>query len=196
MLSTALSCYVRRNRLCLISSVGHHSTNEYIQLLLMLNGLGDKSFVDDLVASGYCKCESSLCCYEALRFIPRFYDLFFLVSKSIESDWIWLNRTQPDLIAKWPLRSVAAFYPLSGLIGKNQTKCWQGSLLWGFFALVVPCSGACVGYTPLTLLLVIWQVNGRHIFPTSINVGFSTACGDINHYLGTVAILAQGKPSG
>ena len=45
----------------------------------MLNAAGDKSFVDDLVASGYCKCESSLCCYEALRFIPRFYDLFFLV---------------------------------------------------------------------------------------------------------------------
>ena len=86
MLSTALSCYVRRNRLCLISSVGHHSINEYIQLLLMLNGIGDKSIVDDFVASGYCKCESSLCCYEALRFIPRFYDLFFLVSKSIKSD--------------------------------------------------------------------------------------------------------------
>ena len=45
----------------------------------MLNAAGDKSFVDDLVASGYCKCESSLCCYEALRFIPCFYDLFFFV---------------------------------------------------------------------------------------------------------------------
>ena len=45
----------------------------------MLNGDGDKSFVDDLVASRYCKCESSLCCYEALRFILRFYDLFFSV---------------------------------------------------------------------------------------------------------------------
>ena len=87
MLSTALSCYVRRNRLCLISSVGHHSTNEYIQLLLMLNGLGDKSFVDDLVASGYCKCESSLCCYEALRFIPCFYDLFFFVFKISTCDF-------------------------------------------------------------------------------------------------------------
>ena len=45
----------------------------------MLNAAGDKSFVDDLAASGYCKCESSLCCYEALRFIPCFYDLFFSV---------------------------------------------------------------------------------------------------------------------
>ena len=45
----------------------------------MLNAAGDKSFVDDLAASGYCKCESSLCCYEALRFIPCFYDLFFFV---------------------------------------------------------------------------------------------------------------------
>ena len=44
----------------------------------MLNGDGDKSFVDDLVASRYCKCESSLCCYEALRFILRFYDLFLM----------------------------------------------------------------------------------------------------------------------
>ena len=44
----------------------------------MLNSVGDKSFVDDLVASRYCKCESSLCCYEALRFILCFYDLFFL----------------------------------------------------------------------------------------------------------------------
>ena len=81
MLSTALCRYVRRNRFILISSVGDHSTNEYIQLLLMLNGIGDKSFVDDLVASRYCKCESSLCCYEALRFILCFYDLFFPVSK-------------------------------------------------------------------------------------------------------------------
>ena len=47
----------------------------------MLNAAGDKSFVDDLAASGYCKCESSLCCYEALRFIPCFYDLFFFVFK-------------------------------------------------------------------------------------------------------------------
>ena len=47
----------------------------------MLNGESDKSFVDDLVASRYCKCESSLCCYEALRFILCFYDLFFLVFK-------------------------------------------------------------------------------------------------------------------
>ena len=82
MLSTAQRCYVRRNRLCLISSVGYHSINDYYQLLLMLNSDGDKSFVDDLVASRYCKCESSLCCYEALRFILRFYDLFFLVSKN------------------------------------------------------------------------------------------------------------------
>ena len=55
----------------------------------MLNAAGDKSFVDDLVASGYCKCESSLCCYEALRFIPRFYDLFFSVSKFGSGDsWV------------------------------------------------------------------------------------------------------------
>jgi hypothetical protein len=74
-----LRYYVRRNRLCLISSVGYHSTNDYYQLLLMLNSDGDKSFVDDLVASRYCKCESSLCCYEALRFILCFYDLFFSV---------------------------------------------------------------------------------------------------------------------
>ena len=45
----------------------------------MLNGAGDKSPVDDSVASRYCKCESSLCCYEALRFILCFYDLFFPV---------------------------------------------------------------------------------------------------------------------
>ena len=47
----------------------------------MLNDESDKSFVDDLVASRYCKCESSLCCYEALRFILCFYDLFFLESE-------------------------------------------------------------------------------------------------------------------
>ncbi len=34
---------------------------DYCQLLLRLNGGSDKSFVDDLVASRYCKCESSLC---------------------------------------------------------------------------------------------------------------------------------------
>ena len=45
----------------------------------MLNDAGDKSPVDDSVASRYCKCESSLCCYEALRFILCFYDLFFSV---------------------------------------------------------------------------------------------------------------------
>ena len=80
-----LRCYVRRNRLCLISSVGYHSTNDYYQLLLMLNSDGDKSFVDDLVASRYCKCESSLCCYEALRFILCFYDLFFSVIKILKN---------------------------------------------------------------------------------------------------------------
>ena len=48
----------------------------------MLNGAGDKSPVDDSVISRYCKCESSLCCYEALRFILCFYDLFFSVSAS------------------------------------------------------------------------------------------------------------------
>ena len=57
----------------------------------MLNAAGDKSFVDDLVASGYCKCESSLCCYEALRFILCFYDLFFPVLRSLlihsRRDW-------------------------------------------------------------------------------------------------------------
>ena len=95
MLSTALCRYVRRNRFILISSVGDHSTNEYIQLLLMLNGIGDKSIVDDFVASGYCKCESSLCCYEALRFIPCFYDLFFLV---FESDLIGYNSIPSDRI--------------------------------------------------------------------------------------------------
>ena len=97
MLSTALCRYVRRNRFILISSVGDHSTNEYIQLLLMLNGIGDKSIVDDFVASGYCKCESSLCCYEALRFIPCFYDLFLLVFNYCNTDvsfWSW-----PSLLA-------------------------------------------------------------------------------------------------
>ena len=53
----------------------------------MLNAAGDKSFVDDLVASGYCKCESSLCCYEALRFIPCFYDLFFFVFQNNFRIW-------------------------------------------------------------------------------------------------------------
>ena len=53
----------------------------------MLNAAGDKSFVDDLAASGYCKCESSLCCYEALRFIPCFYDLFFFVFKISTCDF-------------------------------------------------------------------------------------------------------------
>ena len=81
---TALRCYVRRNRPCLISSVGFQSTNDYCQLLLMLNGEGDKSFIDDLVVSRYCKCESSLCCYEALRYILCFYDLFLLVFKSTQ----------------------------------------------------------------------------------------------------------------
>ena len=56
----------------------------------MLNAAGDKSFVDDLVASGYCKCESSLCCYEALRFIPRFYDLFFFVFKLSTDLRVWV----------------------------------------------------------------------------------------------------------
>ena len=72
---------MKRNRLVLISSVGY-----YRQRLLPTNhkvtAVGGKSFADDLVASGYCKCESSLCCYEALRFILCFYDLFFSVSAS------------------------------------------------------------------------------------------------------------------
>ena len=34
---------------------------DYCQLLLRLLGGSDKSFVDDLVASGYCKHESNLC---------------------------------------------------------------------------------------------------------------------------------------
>ena len=59
----------------------------------MLNGDGDKSFVDDLVASRYCKCESSLCCYEALRFILCFYDLFFLVLKEVGDE-----RNVPKLV--------------------------------------------------------------------------------------------------
>ena len=34
---------------------------DFNQLLVILNVGSDKSFVDDLVASGYCKCESCLC---------------------------------------------------------------------------------------------------------------------------------------
>ena len=62
-LSIAFHClqyYMKRNRLVLISSVGY-----YRQRLLPTNhkvtAVGGKSFADDLVASGYCKCESSLC---------------------------------------------------------------------------------------------------------------------------------------
>ena len=53
-------CYVKRNRLVLISTVGDyrqrlHPTNHKVCCV------GGKSFADDLVASGYCKCESSPC---------------------------------------------------------------------------------------------------------------------------------------
>jgi hypothetical protein len=49
--------------------------------------------------------------------------LFFLVSKVINgSDRIGLNRIQPDLIAGWPLTSVAEFYPSSDLIGINRIQ--------------------------------------------------------------------------
>ena len=62
-LSNAFHClhnYVKRNRLVLISTVGDyrqrlHPTNHKVCCV------GGKSFADDLVASGYCKCESSLC---------------------------------------------------------------------------------------------------------------------------------------
>ena len=89
MLSTALRCYVRRNRLCLISPVGYHSTNDYYQLLLMLNGEGDKSFVDDLVASRYCKCESSLCAtrHWGLSCVPMICSNLFV------EKWLWFVLT-------------------------------------------------------------------------------------------------------
>ena len=85
----------------------------------MLNAAGDKSFVDDLVASGYCKCESSLCCYEALRFIPRFYDLFFLVLK-VEIK----KKPVPMRVQKNPADSPRYFhdYPASSANG-GLSKC-------------------------------------------------------------------------
>ena len=79
----------------------------------MLNAAGDKSFVDDLVASGYCKCESSLCCYEALRFIPCFYDLFFFVfqnnsnKRDRASPWLHVCRTSVFDIWQKPTSNLA-----------------------------------------------------------------------------------------
>ena len=148
MLSTALRCYVRRNRLCLISSVGYHSTNDYYQLLLMLNGDGDKSFVDDLVASRYCKCESSLCCYEALRFILCFYDLFFSVKADIQIEAV------TSLIGCGRFFLCVFFWLLE--VDREKVTCglffWRICLAWAY---VTPWLFIC-----------------------------------------TVAILAQGKPSG
>ena len=80
---------MKRNRLVLISPVGYFR-QRYNLPNIMLKCAIDKSFADDLVASGYCKCESSLCCYEALRFIPRFYDLFFFVFKLSTDLRVWV----------------------------------------------------------------------------------------------------------
>ena len=66
----------------------------------MLNGAGDKSPVDDSVISRYCKCESSLCCYEALRFILCFYDLFFSVSKASLGAQV-VRKSPQVVVAKW-----------------------------------------------------------------------------------------------
>ena len=84
-------CYVRRNRLCLISSVGYHSTNDYYQLLLMLNSEGDKSFVDDLVSSGYCKYERYLCIsrYWGLSLVSMICSSLF--SKMLLRGWAYLT---------------------------------------------------------------------------------------------------------
>ena len=61
-LSIAFHClrdYVKRNRFSwfhrLVTSLKNYPTHH------MLHLVGDKSFADDLVASGYCKCESNLC---------------------------------------------------------------------------------------------------------------------------------------
>ena len=53
--------YMRRNRPCLISSVGSLSTNRLLSTTPKLMAGCDKSLVDDLVQTGYCKRESSLC---------------------------------------------------------------------------------------------------------------------------------------
>ena len=76
----------------------------------MLNGEGDKSFVDDLVVSRYCKCESSLCCYEALRYILCFYDLFLLVSKN----WRYLQQRQEQSFSSNVSFAEAFFFALGG----------------------------------------------------------------------------------
>ena len=52
--------YVRRNSFVLISSVGYIRQRLLPTPFKVLGG-SDKSFVDDLVASGYCKHESNLC---------------------------------------------------------------------------------------------------------------------------------------
>ena len=84
-LSIAFHClryYVKRNRLVLISPVGY-----YRQRLLPTNHKlifrNDKSFADDLVASGYCKHRSSLCattCWDFSR-VPTICSSLFCNSQ-------------------------------------------------------------------------------------------------------------------
>ena len=118
---------------------------DYCQLLLRLNGGSDKSFVDDLVASRYCKCESSLCCYEALRFILCFYDLFF----SVKEVSIWKEISGHTLFWVWPLFSLTDFL-----------LAWGDLFAVPFFLIRVLELEALYAYTSIDTVAILAQ--GKH----------------------------------
>ena len=74
---------------------------DYFQLILRLLRGSDKSFVDDLVASGYCKHESNLCvarCWGLSLVSMICSSLFFKVSLP------WFSYQGPGFVFRWFLR--------------------------------------------------------------------------------------------
>ena len=196
----------------------------------MLNAAGDKSFVDDLAASGYCKCESSLCCYEALRFIPCFYDLFFFVFKISICEFprhgpqlretvyeTWMFEFWRFCVCKnrrpFTVGSAFPFLPFKKSVCQHgvshfcqREKCCSSKTdippvrasKWSFFA------RATSGFGHTTIQCLTGQF-GNHakcqtgqsciLFFFGLNA-LESAYWYLDNVLSTVAILAQGKPSG
>ena len=99
-LSIAFHClrdYVKRNRFAwfhrLVSSSKNFPTH------YKLSFVSDKSFADDLVASGYCKCESKLCLTIHWGFcrVPTICSSRFLHSKTFTTRGVvfWLESYSP-----------------------------------------------------------------------------------------------------
>lgn len=114
----------------------------------------DKSFVDDLTASGYCKRWEWALSYDPLRFIPCCRDLCFLVG----SVYCGLLAATVNLCVLWfspgNLDWQFCDWTVSGCFGTSSLGPMSVGFLIG--GAICSCWGACVGWSGWAVTIRIY----------------------------------------